>query len=212
VRVPSLAVLLLGCGSLPQATLDAKAPAATAPSDRVEEYVIPPEGLVVEADVSAGATYTFRFPGSTGTLRLDRANPLGTSFVVEVDVASANASWQLVADIAKDAFLHTAEHPRGAFESVSLALAPCKDPCLAEQYLIFGDLTLHGTKRRVSFPLDLTMSECNVEAKVEFEIDRQAFGIRNDGAYEALVSDTVVVRIAAKVPLRGRPATCDGQG
>ena len=205
-----LPLLLTACASLPQATLDVEAPAAKAPSDRVEEYVLSPEQLVVEADVSAAASYTVSFPRSTGRILLDRTNALGTVFTIDVDVASATASWQLVADVARDEFLHSAQHPRGAFQSVSLVDAPCDEaPCPSGRYVVFGDLTLHGTKHRISFPLDLTMSECVAETKVEFEIDRQAFGIRNEGPYEPLVSDTVVVRIGAKVPLRGRPASCD---
>jgi polyisoprenoid-binding protein YceI len=212
VRTPALALALTltSCASLPQATLDVQAPAAKAPSDRVEEYVLAPEQLVVEADVSAAASYTVSFPRSTGKILLDRANALGTVFTIDVDVASATASWQLVADIARDEFLHGAQHPRGAFQSVAMTDAPCDDtPCPPGRYVVFGDLTLHGTTHRISFPLQLTMSECLAETKVEFEIDRQVFGIRNEGPYEPLVSDTVVVRIRATLPLLGRPSTCD---
>lgn len=206
----ALALTLTACGSLPQATLGVVAPAAQAPSDRVEEYVLAPEQLLVEADVSAAAAYTVSFPRSTGKILLDRGNALGTAFTVDVDVASATASWQLVADVARDEFLHGAQHPRGSFQSVALVDAPCEQAsCPSGRYVVFGDLTLHGTTHRISFPLELRMSECLAETNVEFEIDRQAFGIRNEGPYEPLVSDMVVVRIRAKVPLRDRPATCD---
>ncbi len=199
----------VGCTSAVRATMNATAPAAAETSDFLEEYAVAPPLLSVEADVSAGAAYTINFPGSVGTVTLDRKNLAASKIYADVDIASAAASWQLVADIARDEFLHAGAHPRGSFTSVALAPIPCAvEPCEGPAFTLFGDLVLHGTTRRISMPVDLRVTSCDAIARIEVTIDRQEFGIADDGAYEGLVSNDVVVRIQATVPLKDRAASC----
>lgn len=202
--------LVAGCVAPVRATMNAQAPDAAIASDVTEEYAVAPPILTVEADVSAGAAYTIAFPGSVGTLTLDRKNLAASKISADVDVASAAASWQLVADIARDEFLHAGQYPRGSFTSVALTPLPCEmeEPCEGPAFTLYGDLSLHGTTRRISMPVDLRVTACEAIARIEVTIDRQEFGIADDGAYEGLVSDDVVVRILATVPLKDRGPSC----
>jgi polyisoprenoid-binding protein YceI len=203
-------MLTIGCAGAVRAQLDVEAPAAFTPSNEVETYELQSPALSVETDVSAGAAYTVSFPRSVGVLKLDRKSLKASSFSAQVDITSAQASWQLVADIARDDFLHATQFPQGTFNSVSLAKAECAaPPCDESAFTLFGDLSLHGKTRRISMPLSLEVDGCEARAALEFEIDRQEFGIRNDGGYEGLVSNTVVVRISARAALSGRPPSCD---
>ena len=199
-----------GCAGAVRAQIDVEAPAAFTPSSDVESYELRSPALTIETDVSAGAAYTVSFPRSVGVLKLDRKSLKASAFSAEVDITSAQASWQLVADIARDDFQHATQFPHGSFNSVSLAKASCDTPpCDESAFTLFGDLTLHGKTRRISMPLTLAMDLCEAKATLEFEMDRQQFDIRNDGGYEGLVSDTVVVRISARAALNGRPPSCE---
>lgn len=207
--LPFFACMSIGCSSAVRATMNAEAPNAVAVSDLTEEYAVAPPLLSVEADVSAGASYTISFPGSVGVVTLDRKNLAASKIYADVDVASAANDWQLVADIARDEFLHAGAHPRGSFTSVALAPIPCEsEPCEGPGFTLFGDLVLHGVTRRISMPIDLRVTSCEAIARIEVTIDRQEFGITDDGGYEGLVSDDVVVRIHATVPLKDRAASC----
>lgn len=203
VRVPSIACswllggmglfLLGGCGGAPQATLGVKAPDAVAPSGKTERFELAGHAKV-EADVSAGAAYTLSFPRIDGTLVVAPDNLEASQVDLTIDVTSATASWQLVADVARDEFLHTGQHPQARFVSRALRKAD------GGEFDLYGDLTLHGVTLPLKTQARLAVEKCAVHTHVEFAIDRRAFGAISSGGLDGVVSDNVVVRIDVAAP------------
>ncbi|MBK8939146.1 MAG: YceI family protein [Polyangiaceae bacterium] len=200
VAVALLALPIAACGaSAPTAVLGAKAPEAVAPSGTVEAYALTGELARVEVDVSAGKAYTIHFPNVTGTMAFSPDNPEASSLEIKIDTTDARASWQTAADIARDKFLHAGSYPEAFFSSS--AIRKSADP--EGGYTLFGTLVLHGVSQTLSTPAKLQVEPCKLTIDVEFSIDRQKFGVVNDGGLDPFVSDTVVVRVAAAAPRSG---------
>lgn len=191
-----LGVVLVGCASAPQAELGAKAPDAVPVKGAVERFDIAGR-LTVETDVSAGAAYTIKFSNVSGSFTLAPETLEASAIDIVIDTTSAQASWDLVADVAKNEFLHTAEFPQARFASRALRKQP------EGALLLYGDLTLHGTTLGVSVPLSLRLGRCTLGVATEFSIDRRAFGAISAGSLDAVVSDSVVVRITGELPRKG---------
>jgi polyisoprenoid-binding protein YceI len=189
-------VVLSACASAPQAELGAKAPDAVRIEGDVEHFEIA-NRLEVQIDVSAGAAYTISFPRLSGSFTLAPQTPEASAIEIVIDTTSAQASWDVVADVAKAEFLHTAEFPEARFTSRALRKR------VEGGLMLYGDLSLHGKTIGLSVPLTLTISRCNVGVGTEFAIDRRAFGAISSGSVDAVVSDNVVVRIQGTVPRKG---------
>ena len=115
-------------------------------TDIAEHYDLGPEEASIEADVSAAASYTISFARQHGKLVLAPQKPEASTIEVVVDTTSAEASWDLVAEIAANEFLHVSSFPEARF--VSRALRKRQDGA----YDLFGELELHGTKKNVVVP------------------------------------------------------------
>ncbi|NUP09381.1 MAG: YceI family protein [Polyangiaceae bacterium] len=182
------------CASPPEAVIGARAPEPVAPKGAVETYELSAAMVSVETDVRAGSAYTIKFPRSTGRLELSPDVPEASSFDIQIDATSAEASWQVVADIARDQFLHVGQFPEARFTSRSLRKGE------EGNFVFYGTLVLHGTSQSLSAPMTLQIEPCRVQGFVEFSIDRRSFGVISDGGLDGVVSDTVVVRIGLDVP------------
>ncbi len=202
VAALAAALLVAGCSAPPMARLGAKAPTAVKPVGEVESYKLGKSNLKFEADVRAANAYTISFPGVSGTFDLSPQKPEASSFEVDIQTASAEASWSLVADIARDHFLHVGAHPKARFASTALRKNP------KGGYTLYGNLSFHGTTKSLATPAELTIGRCRVALGVEFSIDRHAFGAVSEGSLESVVSDTVVIRIRADLPRAGAGEAC----
>jgi len=67
-------------------------------------------------------------------------------------------------------------------------------------HTITGDLTLHGVTKSISFPATISVSDARVEAKAEFSINRQDFGIAYPGMPDDLIRDLVVIKLSLGLP------------
>ncbi|HSC70440.1 MAG TPA: YceI family protein, partial [Candidatus Methylomirabilis sp.] len=70
-----------------------------------------------------------------------------------------------------DSQLHVAAHPDISFRSVSV------EPRSTAGVLVTGDFTLHGTTRRISFPVAAQLSGDTLRATGAFEFNQSDFGI-----------------------------------
>jgi polyisoprenoid-binding protein YceI len=190
------------CAAPPQATLGAKAPDAVQVQGEVERFDIA-NRLAIQIDVSAGAAYTITFPGISGSFAFAPKTPEASAIDILIDTTSAQASWDVVADVAKTEFLHTAEFPQARFTSRALRKQAVDGKTAEGALTLFGDLSLHGKTLGLSVPLTLTITPCNVGVATEFAIDRRAFGAVSTSSVDAVVSDNVVVRIQGTLPRRG---------
>jgi polyisoprenoid-binding protein YceI len=67
-------------------------------------------------------------------------------------------------------------------------------------HTITGDLTLHGVTKSISFPATISVSDVRVDAKAEFSINRQDFGIAYPGMPDDLIRDLVVIKLSLGLP------------
>ncbi|MBL9024510.1 MAG: YceI family protein [Myxococcales bacterium] len=196
-----LGLLLCACASAPTARLVTEVPAPVAVPDNAETYELPAGSIDVQADVSAGTSYTLKFPRSRATLVIAPSKLEASSVDVHVDTTAVDSTLPIVADIAKDQFLHTYRFPTARFASRSLRRA--------ETGLeLYGNFDFHGTQKSLVVPASIEVDSCRVRIGCEFAIDRRAFGAVSDGSLDGIVSDSVVVRIAADVARKGAPASC----
>jgi polyisoprenoid-binding protein YceI len=190
-----------GCSSAPKATLVTEVPEAVAASSDAEKYELAAGGVTVEADVSAGSSHTLRFTRSSGVVVVSPSRPEASTIDVTVDTTNIETTIPIVADIAKDQFLHVYAHPTARF--VSRALRKTESG-----YQMYGDFDFHGTKKSLVVPVAIEVDECRVHLSAEFEIDRRVFGAVSDGSLDPLVSDAVEVRIRVDAPRKNAPAKC----
>ena len=191
-----LSVGTAACASAPQAELGAKAPDAVRVEGEVELFDIA-NRLEVQIDVSAGAAYTITFARVSGSFNFAPKTPEASAIEIVIDTTSAQASWDVVADVAKAEFLHTAQFPEARFASRALRKK------VEGGLMLYGDLSLHGKTIGLSVPLTLSITRCNLGVGTEFAIDRRAFGAVSTGSVDAVVSDNVVVRIQGTLPRKG---------
>lgn len=176
-------------------------PRSVAAAKDLERYELRDADLRVETDVSAGKAYTLSFPSGRGTMTISASVPESSSLSLDVDMASATSSWQVVADVAKERFLHTDQYPRATILSRSLARGP-------HGLEVWIDFTLHGTKRTIIVPASVELSACRARFSFEFSFNRHDFGIVDSGSLESFVSDTAVVRTTVDVARKSAPASC----
>jgi polyisoprenoid-binding protein YceI len=217
-RAPSLTLALraaataavalsVGCGaSATEARMVTSVPASLEQEGEIERYDLRSSEVSVEADVSAGSAYSLRFSRVRGTLVLSPTLPEASTTQLQVDIGSATATWQLVADVAMSDFLHAAQHPEATFVTRSIRRA--QDAEAGAGYELFADFTLHGVKKTMAVPASIQVDSCRARMHCEFEIERSVFGTVDDGSYETFVSDDVVIRIAIDVPRVGAPKSC----
>jgi polyisoprenoid-binding protein YceI len=197
------ALFTTGCGaSATEVRYVSAVPAKVEQKGAVERYELRPHEARVSADVSAGSSYALNFGRVRGTFVLSPTVPEASTAELSVDITSATASWQLVADVAMSDFLHAQQHPEAIFTTRSIRRAP-------EGGLeVFADFTLHGVKKTVIVPAAIQVDPCRAKLTCEFEIERSVFGTVDDGSYESFVSDDVVIRIAIDVARLDAPQTC----
>ena len=85
--------------------------------------------------------------------------------------------------------LHVAAHPDISFRSVSI------EPRSTASFLVTGDFTLHGTTRRISFPVAAQFSGDSLHATGSFEFNQSDFGITPVSLFLGAVRNQDRVRI-----------------
>lgn len=198
------ALVAAGCGvSSPYAGAPATVPESLSLPDDAERYVLRPPEAALEADVSAGASYTLLFPRQEGVLVLSPTRLEASTIEFSVDMTSVAASWHVVSDIAGVEFLHVANYPKASFVSRAMRRRPDGD------FDVFGEFELHGKKETISVVATMAVDQCRVVLGTEFSIGRKAYGLVSEGSLEPLVSDRVGIRIAANVKRKEAPSTCE---
>ncbi|MBW2456188.1 MAG: YceI family protein [Deltaproteobacteria bacterium] len=202
--VVALGLAVQACGGAAQATMLTVLPPRIEVAERAERLPLSGSNTTVEADISALASFTIRFSRVAGELVVSPSQPDRTLLDFTVDMHSASSSPEVVADIAMgDEFLDAAQYGQAVFASRKLGKTP------EGGYQILGELELHGVRRALAIPAELTIEKCEVAMSVEFAINRRDFGVESDGSLDDVVADEVVVRIATRAP-RNDVAGCGG--
>lgn len=200
-----VAFVLLGgfflgaCASAPDAVVPKQVPKGLELPPDAKTYTLDARSVTVEVDVSAGAAHTLRFKRFKGKLVYAKSKPEALTLAIEIDVKSAEATLDIVADIAKSSdFLDAEVYPLAHFSSLSVrkraANAEGADDD-APQFDLFGKLTLKNREKTLQVPAKIEVEGCSTTIGSEFAINRREFGIESNGSFDGIVSDNVSLRI-----------------
>jgi polyisoprenoid-binding protein YceI len=108
-----------------------------------------------------------------------------TDSMVETSDAFTEAQKQIINGELREIVLEPAKYPEIVFRSTEVKGKVTS----ADQYdvKIAGDLTLHGTTRRIEIPVKVTVTGNDLRAVGEFSIDRSDFNVKATSAFHGLV-------------------------
>jgi polyisoprenoid-binding protein YceI len=142
------------------------------------------------------STYYGQFPGATGNLTLDGANPAASQLDVTVPVSDLwTASSVLTGELKAADWLNAAAFPNMTFRSTKITMTG------ATTADVTGDLTLHGVTHTEVLKARFTRDGTNPMTKnytigfeVSGKIKRADFGVTKDVPF---ISDEVTLTISA---------------
>lgn len=133
------------------------------------------------------------------------------SFVMDMtsikvlDITDAETNGKLTGHLNSEDFFNTAANPEAKFEIVS-AEAIAGAAAGASNYNVKGNLTIKGITKAITFPATIAVSETEVKANAQFDIDRTEWDIKYgsgkffQGLGDKMINDafTVKFNIVAK--------------
>jgi polyisoprenoid-binding protein YceI len=187
----SMALLAVGCGSVPHATvspISAGPPASTPAPAAARPQEIAPESIieVIGADTVTG-DHVVKVRRFHGTVSID--DPIGCEFAV--DMTSLKAESSLIEDFIKSPrFLDVRRYPEARFTTTRVRAGRA-----AGSYVVEGRLSLHGVDKEISFPATLEREEGVPHVRANFLLPRRAFNLILSGIWETLLEDDIRVRL-----------------
>ncbi len=111
------------------------------------------------------------FKSLTGSAALTGTDATTLKLDIDIDMTSTYTdNAKLTNHLKSPDFFGVKKNPKAKFVTTKVAKTD-------KGYTITGDLTLAGTTKSVSFPVDLAVSGDNLTIKSAFKIDRNDFGI-----------------------------------
>jgi polyisoprenoid-binding protein YceI len=124
-----------------------------------------------------------------GTIEVVDGEATRSSVKVRIDTTSLWADDDRLAKHLKSAdFFDVENMPEATFESTSI------EGQVQGDYMVTGNLTLHGVTKSISFPAEIQIAPDRVTAQAEFFIKRFDFGIVYPGKPDDLIRDEVVIQ------------------
>ena len=132
------------------------------------------------------------FTNFTGELRVADGNliPGGNKIVIETASIWADND-RLTGHLKSSDFFNVAQFPNAEFVTSSIEKK-------ATNYMVSGNLTLHGVTKQISFPAQILVSDQSVDVTSQFVLNRFDFGIKYSGKADDLVRKEVVIRLNVK--------------
>ncbi|MFT3751049.1 MAG: YceI family protein [Agriterribacter sp.] len=121
------------------------------------------------------------FKLSSGSLLIENSGVKGGSFVIDInsmknyDLTDAETNGKLVGHLKSADFFDASRFPAAKFEITGVE-ALQNDT--AGTHKISGNLTLKDSTKNVTFPAKITVTDNNVKAVANFNIDRTKWGLR----------------------------------
>lgn len=135
--------------------------------------------LVTFVGTKPVGTHTGTFTLSTGNLKVENGNISAGSF--EIDIQSMKCidkdtagSYKLIGHLLSPDFFDVAKYAKAKFE-ITACEALQNNPSATHQ--ISGNLTLKDSTQNITFPAKVTVSDANVTATADFNIDRTKWGL-----------------------------------
>lgn len=138
------------------------------------------------------------FKSFFGTIDLVDEKPESSKVGVDINMVTIYTDADGLTEHLKSAdFFEVEKYPRASFVSGKITPDPAKG---SGHYIVGGDFELHGVRKQISFPAQITVSPESVTVSAEFSINRKDFGIVYAGKADDLIRDDVVIRLDLKAP------------
>ncbi len=131
------------------------------------------------------------FKTFAGEARVAGTTPKSVSFSIDMTSVTSDAD-DLTTHLKSPDFFDVAKHPKAEF--VSTALTPKIDG--TNNYEVTGDLSLHGEKKSIVFPANISVDDRGAKGSAEFKINRKDFKIEYPGKPDDLIKDEVLLKIS----------------
>lgn len=189
MRIRSRLVVALVGGALMVLTSLSAGAQTDAPADTTHVYTIDLENSQLNwIGRKASGQHDGGFRNFEGTLTMEGNDPSTLAVRVAIDTTSIWAdNPNLTNHLQTDDFFAVETHPRAVFESDTVW-------AYGDQWMVAGDLELHGVTSRLSFPVTLEMGDGSVHATAEFPLYRFDWGISLAGRPGDLILNQVDVR------------------
>jgi polyisoprenoid-binding protein YceI len=116
-----------------------------------------------------------------------------SKITVDIEAGSLYTDTQkLTGHLKTPDFFDVNTYPEASFVSTAIKAGGAGDGT----HTITGDLSLHGTKKSVSFPAKITLADDSLKLASEFKINRKDFGMNFS---RSPVDDDVTIKITARV-------------
>jgi len=163
------------------------------------ELAITPENSKVEF---TGSKVTGKHDGGfkqfKGAITLVGDKPEASSVTVVIDTPSVYTDTDgLTKHLQTADFFEVGKFPKATFTSTKIEPDPAKG---AGNFIVTGELDLHGVKKTVTFPAEINITPDAVTVNAEFTINRKDFGIVYAGKADDLIRDDVVIKLTLKAP------------
>jgi polyisoprenoid-binding protein YceI len=163
---------------------------------RVETLAISPTTSKIGFTASkVTASHEGGFNTFDGTISLSPEGPQKSSFAVKIKTDSIHTDAEKLTGHLKTAdFFDVAKYPEATFTSTGIT------PKSGSEYTVTGDLDLHGVKKSITFPANITVAKDRVTATSEFAINRRDFQINYAGMANDLIRDEVLLKLKLDAP------------
>ena len=88
-------------------------------------------------------------------------------------------------------FFDAEKHPKATFDSTEIKAGGSE----GYSHTVVGNLGLHGVKKQITFPANISMKDGKVDVDSEFSINRKDFEMNYAGKADNLIRDEVVIKL-----------------
>ncbi len=189
VGVVMLFVVIVGCGPNNKSDTVVSAGAAHVGAGNIN-----PQNTKIEwTGTKKGGKHDGGFRQFTGSVNPIQSPITANVITLEIDTDSLYSDTEkLTAHLKSPDFFEVKKHPNATF--VSTRIEPSSSG--SDTHQVTGDLTLHGTKKSITFPAKITETSDHLAIESTFTFDRTEHGI----TYRPEMVDKIVtVRVSAKI-------------
>jgi polyisoprenoid-binding protein YceI len=188
-------VLILGCGNpadnVPKATVSSDTNAEASPGAAAANPVFavsPTDSKIEFIGSKVTGSHKGGFTNFTGELRVADGKLAGAGNKIVIDM---NSTWsdnsRLTGHLKSPDFFNVEKFPSAEFVTTAVEKK-------STNYMVSGNLTLHGVTKQISFPADIQVSDQSVDLNAQFVLNRFDFEIKYPGKANDLIRKEVVMQ------------------
>ncbi|MBH24051.1 MAG: hypothetical protein CMH57_06300 [Myxococcales bacterium] len=139
------------------------------------------------------------FKDFKGTVTVADGKITGLTYTVDTASMHTDDSEKLLGHLKSPDFLDVEKFPTASFTAE--AFTPVTQDGFTHK--VTGTMEMRGVKKKVTFPVKITMGDDAVTGETEFKINRKDFGIVYPGKPDDLIRDDVLLTIKMVAPKKG---------